>query len=303
MSLTIITRDEVLDKADRITHVIEQDVNSPLTFAAYNEAIGDFIDFTVQLQADDPFSNPYEAFVAFKDHLRDLKPSTANKKLSAIRRFYKVAAAAGYVTFAQYDAVEHTENVPNESAPFRSWLTEDEARQLLDATDFNTEMGRRDQLVILMLLVLAMRRTEVTKVTWGQLVRQGDYWLLINVKTKREKLNHIKIPDKYVYMFLEYRDRGADDEPILSAYTPQGERKQGGISDKSVYLIVEKYGKQLGFDIHPHMLRRSGATIAHQNGASTEKVRQLLGHSDERTTRIYLQNSLYLDDNATDYIL
>lgn len=291
---------EVLDQVDKITNTIEQDLNSPLTFAAYNEAIGDFIDYTIN--SINPFENPYQAFVSYKNHLRDLKPATANKKLSAIRRFFKVAAAYGYVSFAQYDAVAHTENIPNDTQPFRSWLTEDEARALLYAPDTSTEIGRRDQVAILFMLVLWFRRAEIPRITWGQLVQQDGMWLIVNVQTKRNKVRHAKVPDKYVEMILNYRPRGSDDEPILAGYSPQGIRLQGGISEKTVYNIVAKYGELLGIDVAPHKLRRTGSTLAYYNGAGVDQIRQGLGHNDERTTRIYLQDAIYLENNATDFV-
>ena len=68
---------------------------------------------------------------------------------------------------------------------------------------------------------------------------------------------------------------------------------RGHISVRSVQEIVESAQKRAGIQkhCHPHMLRASYATHLIEHGTDISKVQQLLGHSDVRTTRNYLNLS------------
>ena len=53
--------------------------------------------------------------------------------------------------------------------------------------------------------------------------------------------------------------------------------------------IIKKYGRMLGFDIHPHILRHSFATFLYQEGVGLDAVKLLLGHN-----RYHRQQQMYI---------
>jgi integrase len=123
----------------------------------------------------------------------------------------------------------------------------------------------------------------------------------LNVKGKSKDSRSIRIPDQYMSILEAWKNDGTSDYILTSVGrdSKKGER----LSKTSVNTkIVNKYRDQLGIDVTPHALRRTGATIAVRQGAQVEQVRKMLGHQTERTTRIYLQDALELDDSATQYI-
>ena len=56
-------------------------------------------------------------------------------------------------------------------------------------------------------------------------------------------------------------------------------------------MISRRIERILRRPVHPHMLRHSFATRLNENGAGVELMQTALGHSDIRTTMIYVHMS------------
>ncbi|MBT7238018.1 tyrosine-type recombinase/integrase, partial [Candidatus Woesearchaeota archaeon] len=69
------------------------------------------------------------------------------------------------------------------------------------------------------------------------------------------------------------------------------EGRKGKYSKKSVQKILDSAGTKTGFKVTPHMLRHSFATHLLESGVDIAYIQKLLGHSDVKTTEIYLHVS------------
>ena len=65
-----------------------------------------------------------------------------------------------------------------------------------------------------------------------------------------------------------------------------------GISRFAFHKAIQRAGKKIGLDIHPHILRHSYATRLLDKGLTIREVQYLLGHSDVSTTQVYTHVSL-----------
>ena len=53
--------------------------------------------------------------------------------------------------------------------------------------------------------------------------------------------------------------------------------------------LIRNIGKRCGLYVHPHLLRKTVATIALGKGMPIDQVREMLGHESIATTTIYAQ--------------
>lgn len=78
-----------------------------------------------------------------------------------------------------------------------------------------------------------------------------------------------------------------------------------GIKEDMIYRIVRDSAKAIGInDISPHDGRRYYAKSARKGGAPLEQIQKTLGHQSIRTTQIYLNSDLEIEQGkaAGDYI-
>jgi len=300
MSMALIVTQEQAAVTYKILDSILADVDESSRYT-YRQAIEQYLAWVLR-QRENPYYNAYTLLVDYRSFLKELyAPATVNKRLSAVRKLYEFAASYNLIDYAQSVRIKGLKNVENDEGEFKIWLAQDVASQLFNAPDTTTVIGRRDKTALLLLLVLCLRREEAVNVRWEQLKQVEGRWFLLNVKGKSKDSRSIRIPDQYMSILEAWKNDGTSDYILTSVGrdSKKGER----LSKTSVNTkIVNKYRDQLGIDVTPHALRRTGATIAVRQGAQVEQVRKMLGHQTERTTRIYLQDALELDDSATQYI-
>jgi site-specific recombinase XerD len=262
----------------------------------YMEAIRQFMTFSIERIEQHPFQNPYSAVVAYRRFLVDeeYSASTTNKKLSIVKQFMKIAAIHQLITLEQAYAVEGIKNVKTSGDPLRKWLSQDQARELIYTPDTSTMQGKRDQLILMFGLVLGLRREEMINITWGQFMQVANIWVIRDVIGKGNSINLLEIPEKYAKMIRDY-GREADDKPILTS-VDKYDHKRGKLTKESVNYVLKK------FNVQPHTLRRTSATMIIENGGDIRDAQKHLRHQDQKTTEHYLNKFVELGKSAVNRI-
>ena len=211
-----------------------------------------------------------------------MKATSVNRKLSALRSFYRYLLRQGIVTVSPMQTVRG----PKKKKPLPSFLREEEMDRLLDETDFgNGWEGLRDRLMLEMFYETGMRRAELV----GLDEKDVDFWRgQIKVTGKRNKQRLIPFGEELRTAVERYLD--AKHAALPEMHDALFVRKDGSrVTDGWVYSRVRRYLSMVSTQTKrsPHVLRHTFATTMLNNHAELESVKELLGHASVSTTEIY----------------
>ena len=133
-------------------------------------------------------------FLAMLEDERHNTSRTRSQRLAAIHSLFR-HAALGHPEHAALIARVLAIQPRKPSRATVAWLTEDEADALLAAPDTGTWTGRRDRLLMLLMLTSGPRVSEVTGLTWADvsLDRPGAR-VLWHGKGRKERLSPLQQP-------------------------------------------------------------------------------------------------------------
>ena len=260
--------------------------SSPQTVQTYEESLREFEsyislrDSRLSLQAVDA-----DLIRDWMESLMDKgnTASTINKKLSALRSFYRFSLKRKLV---EKDPA-HGIVGPKKSKPLPQFLRESEMDHLLDRLEWDINYKDvRARTILLLFYEAGLRRSELTglndvDIDFGS--RQ------LKVTGKRNKQRIIPFGQELADALNQYlearREQFGLRENSALFLSDKGERMTGS----QVYLIVHRYLTLVTSlkKRSPHVLRHTFATVMLNNGAGLESIKKLLGHESVDTTEIY----------------
>ena len=259
---------------------------SPQTVQTYEESLREFESYIslrdtgLSLQAVDA-----DLIRDWMESLMDKgnTASTINKKLSALRSFYRFSLKRKLV---EKDPA-HGIVGPKKSKPLPQFLRESEMDHLLDRLEWdNNYKDVRARTILLLFYEAGLRRSELTgpndvDIDFGS--RQ------LKVTGKRNKQRIIPFGQELADALNQYlearREQFGLRENSALFLSDKGERMTGS----QVYLIVHRYLTLVTSlkKRSPHVLRHTFDTAMLNNGAGLESIKKLLGHESVDTTEIY----------------
>ena len=258
---------------------------SPQTVQTYEESLREFESYLtlrdsgLSLQAVDT-----DLIRDWMESLMDKgnTASTINKKLSALRSFYRFSLKRGLV---EKDPA-HVVTGPKKSKPLPQFLREGEMDKLLDQLEWgNDYKDVRARTILLLLYEAGLRRSELTGLNDSNIDFNERQ---LKVTGKRNKQRIIPFGEELAEALSKYiamRDEQFENSEGAVFLDDKG----GRITGAQVYNIVRK-NLSLVTSLKkrsPHVLRHSFATAMLNNGAGLESIKNLLGHESVSTTEIY----------------
>lgn len=185
-----------------------------------------------------------------------------------------------------------------------TWLTPWQVKKVTAACPDTLE-GRRDWIILAVLLGAGLRREELETLDFGALKRMprkgGGFRDALEVKGKGNKTRVIPISALLASRLRAWQSEVGGGRVARSLGRAQrlGEK----ISAVAIFGIVRKYGAVVGEpELSPHDLRRTFAQLGYDAGVPPMQLSTLLGHESVETTRRYLNLGLDLESTASDFV-
>lgn len=227
-------------------------------------------------------------FIAYTRNERKNNASTRNRKLSAIKSFFRhVHNKKHYIDrnpAAEIDGIQ-------KSKTLSKYLTIDEAVRLLEAVNSDTESKtrQRDYSIIALFLNTGMRLSELCGLNLESFDPEMTFVKVLGKGSKERIIFLNNAARDAVVSYLRLRldprfIRTSEHAFFLST-------RQQRISPKTVQWMVNKYLELAGLGskgYSVHKLRHTAATLMYQSGKVDIRVlKDILGHEQLNTTQIY----------------
>jgi integrase/recombinase XerD len=212
-----------------------------------------------------------------------LSPASVNRKLAAIRGFYRYLLREARVEENPLARVETA----------RTWmrlpgaLSRDEMESLLAQPAEASPSGIRDRAILELLYATGIRVSELATLTLNRLNRQMGFLVAVG-KGRKERI--VPVGQSALGWLGRYIEQA---RPVFlkkkTSNTLFLNRSGEGFTRQGLWKLIKKYAKMAGLErkVHPHTFRHSFATHLLEGGADLRSVQVMLGHADISTTQIY----------------
>ena len=264
-------------------------VPSPNTRRAYGKAIDDLFAFA----AGRPLSRPL--LIEFRASMEALATPTINLRLSAVRKLVSEAARNGLLSREDAAELSDVPNLPDRGTRLGNWLTKEQARELLRVPDRSTLKGKRDYVILALLVACGLRREELAQLEVEDIQMREGRWVLADLRGKGGRVRTVAVP-LWVRQGINAWTVAASikEGKLLRRVGRGGAEREGAVRKQplgaaSIRLIVEQAAADIGIvGLAPHDLRRTCAKLCRKAGGDLEQIKFLLGHSSIQTTERYL---------------
>lgn len=223
----------------------------------------------------------------------DIANSSVNRRVSAVRSFYKFLLIEELVTTSPIPVNTHNRTSPRSSLSLKSdkrlpvFLTNQEMEKIISFPDITRPEGKRDRAILELLYASGLRVSEVRQLNTNSYDLESRE---IRVSGKGSKVRVVLMGIPAATAINEYVN---SSRPLLLNnrannalfLNNQGKR----LSVRWIQKMIKHCASAIGLEknVHPHVLRHTFATHMLDGGADLRVVQELLGHADLSSTQIY----------------
>lgn len=271
------------------------------TYKSYYDTIRLFLDYCDhrhglsrnKLELSDINTDIVLGFYDWIEKERACSASTRNQRRAGINSFFK------YVQFKKPEFILTCQQIfsmpkKTEIPKIIKHISFEAVQKIIEQPNLNTRNGRRDFVFLSMIYETAARASEIADLTFCDVVFENDE-AIIHLRGKGEKTRDVPLlrdPSKILHKYIteERRYRRCNLTDPLFCNNKSEHLTRGGvyyILKKYVNDAKKKYPQLYPDSVHPHVLRHSRAMHWLEAGVDLQYIKDLLGHSNIKTTQIY----------------
>ena len=274
----------LLTPAERqLRQMVVDAVAAPTTKSAYGHALDQLFAFASGRPLSRALLNEW------RSSMDGLAASTINVRLSAVRRLVAEARHAGMLEAEEAAKLSDVPNIRERGTRLGNWLTKEQARELLAVPDRQTLKGKRDYVILGLLVGCALRRRELASLDVAEIQLRENRWVIADLRGKGGRVRTVAVPLWVKHAINAWQAAASiEDGPLLRQIRKGGKVGQS-LSDWAVWDIVQQAAREIGIEnFGAHDLRRTCAKLCRKAGGDLEQIKFLLGHSSIQTTERYL---------------
>lgn len=222
---------------------------------------------------------------AYIAHRRADKATTANRRLTVFKRFYRHALRMNLVKSDPCIGLR----AAKQAMRFPKTLSEDQVAALLNAPDVETPLGLRDRTMLELMYASGLRVSEIVSLKTVALGLNEGVVRVVNGKGGKERL--VPFGSEAGQWLLRYLSDARSI--LLEGKTTDavfvGRHTGTEMTRQAFWVLIKRYATVANIPValSPHTLRHAFATHLLNHGADLRVVQLLLGHADISTTQIY----------------
>lgn len=276
---------------------------SPLTLAAYKEDLVQFVEFCDKIEMIHDWaevtlhvvrrfevamlSGNLYVLLRRTSKSKPMAASSVRRKMSSLRTFFRYQVREGFLS------IDPTENIvlPKMKKRLPVFVPDYDMDHLIDSGKIgkNDFAFSRDLMFLMMAYHTGMRRSELIGLKLEDLDLAAGIVRITGKGNKQRILPLLDELKKEIQVYLLEREKRVVNNHTYFFITDAGKPA----NEKYIYRHVKKCLEQIDSIAKrsPHVLRHSFATVLLNNGACSEAIRKLLGHSSLAATQVYTHNS------------
>ncbi len=167
-------------------------------------------------------------------------------------------------------------------------LTKDETNKLLERLrEDKSNAGVRMYSMIFMLVTSGLRISELLSLSWGDLYKRDDVWYCSFVG-KGQKDAQQELQNDAVQSVLDYHQQVYEEPPRKIDYLYYGFTSGNGLKSNTAWSLIDKLWEKLQREnfferdevkLHPHLFRRTYATLLYNAGMKIVDLARKTRHS------------------------
>ena len=219
---------------------------------------------------------------------RGLGASTAARRLSALRQFYKFLASEGFIDHnpaRDLDSPRKPQRLPQVLSEAMVDKLLDESNRLAKVK--GDEKSARLAALLEILYATGLRVSELVALKRSAF-QQKNQVILVTGKGGRDRL--VPIGRKAQEAVERYLKFSARKDNSLNEFLFPSNSKDGHMTRRRVGQLLEQLALRVGLPasaVSPHKIRHAFATHLLAHGADLRSLQKMLGHADISTTQIY----------------
>lgn len=259
------------------------------TEISYSEDLSQFVEFLAEHFSDTDIKHVDRDIIRMwivSMMERKISARSVNRKLSAVKSFYRYLQKIGEVTVNPASKI----NGPKVGRPIPAFANSSDMEKVLDQEDYGDSFeSLRDHIIIELFYVTGIRRAELIGLKDVDVDFSSE---TIQVTGKRNKQRLIPFSDgmkQSLEQYIAVRNKEVGNQSGYLFVKNNGEP----LYPMLVHRIVTSNLQQIDTlaKVSPHVLRHSFATGMLNNGADINAVKELLGHASLAATEIYTHTS------------